>query len=557
MKKKRLVSLLVLILVLALTASTVYAQTYLFRVDRVVVNFFVNEDGTASVEYTYDFTNDNSASPIDFVDIGLPNDNYDLGSITADIDGKPINDIQRSEYVDHGIALGLGANAIPPGRSGQVHAWIPVINKVIYPSNKQGEENYASVQFSPNYFGSEYVQGSTDMTVTIILPPGVDENNGRWYPPEGWPGNDQPESGFTDQNRVFYTWVSPNASSAREYVFGAGFPIELVPEAAIVRGPSFQFDFTYLCCFGFVALFGGMIWFGVRQGRKRKLAYLPPKIAVEGHGVKRGLTAVEAAILMQQPMDKILTMILFAVVKKGAARVDKRDPLEIAIANPLPEGLQPYEEGFIKAFQTGSARERKTRLQDVMVGLVKSITEKMRGFSRKETVDYYDSIMKQAWAQVEAAETPEVKSAKYDEVMDWTMLDREYPERTREVFRTGPVFLPHWWGNYDPVFRAGQNRPAGMGVPSAGGSSGGGRIEMPNLPGSEFAASVVNSVQDFSSGVIGDLMGFTGAVTDKTNPPPPPPKSTYRGGGGGGGGRSCACACACAGCACACAGGGR
>ena len=44
-------------------------------------------------------------------------------------------------------------------------------------------------------------------------------------------------------------------------------------------------------------------------------------------GIKRGLTAVESAILLEQPMDKILTMILFAVIKKGAATVTKRDPL--------------------------------------------------------------------------------------------------------------------------------------------------------------------------------------------------------------------------------------
>ena len=57
------------------------------------------------------------------------------------------------------------------------------------------------------------------------------------------------------------------------------------------------------------------------QPKKRKLQYLPPKVSIEGHGIKRGLTAVEAAMLLEQPLDKVLTMILFAVVKKGAAEV--------------------------------------------------------------------------------------------------------------------------------------------------------------------------------------------------------------------------------------------
>ena len=59
------------------------------------------------------------------------------------------------------------------------------------------------------------------------------------------------------------------------------------------------------------------------------MQYMPPKIAIEGHGIKRGLTAVEAAILMEQPLDKVMTMILFGVIKKNAAEVVTRDPLEI------------------------------------------------------------------------------------------------------------------------------------------------------------------------------------------------------------------------------------
>ena len=50
------------------------------------------------------------------------------------------------------------------------------------------------------------------------------------------------------------------------------------------------------------------------------MQYMPPKIAIEGHGIKRGLTAVEAAILMEQPLDKVMTMILFGVVKKECSR---------------------------------------------------------------------------------------------------------------------------------------------------------------------------------------------------------------------------------------------
>ena len=34
----------------------------------------------------------------------------------------------------------------------------------------------------------------------------------------------------------------------------------------------------------------------------------------------------------------------------------------------------------------------------MMINLVKSVAQKMKGFSRKETVAYYKDIIKRAWA---------------------------------------------------------------------------------------------------------------------------------------------------------------
>ena len=186
------------------------------------------------------------------------------------------------------------------------------------------------------------------------------------------------------------------------------------------------------------------------------------------------------------------------------------------------------------------------------VKLVKSVSEKMKGFSRKETIDYYKSIMEKAWAQVEAADTPEVKSQKFDEALEWTMLDKDYDDRTRRVF-TRPDLRAHVVGTLRPdlptplLLRADSCIPSSRhGNPSLGRSA---------LPGADFAAQMVTGVQTFSQKVIGNVNTFTKRVTDATNPLPKP---TTSGGSrsGGSGGRSCACACACAGCACACAGGG-
>jgi hypothetical protein len=302
-----------------------------------------------------------------------------------------------------------------------------------------------------------------------------------------------------------------------------------------------------LCCGGFfVFMFIGLPAITAVQSKRRKMQYLPPKVSIEGHGIKRGLTAVESAILMEQPLDKVLTMILFGVIKKNAATVVTRDPLKLEIAPELPEKLHEYEKDFLAAFKEDESPKRSRALQEMMIKFVKSVSEKMRGFSRKETMDYYKAIMEKAWTQIEAADTPEVKSQKYDEALEWTMLDKDYDDRTRRVFN-GPVFLPGWWGHYDPTYRPTTTSafPTSSRPTSTGSNS---------LPGADFAAQMVTGVQTFSQKTIGNINTFTEKITGKTNPPPPP---STRSGGSGRSGGGCACACACAGCACACAGGGR
>jgi hypothetical protein len=285
------------------------------------------------------------------------------------------------------------------------------------------------------------------------------------------------------------------------------------------------------------------------------MKYLPPKIRIEGHGIKRGLTAIEAAILLERPADRIFTMILFSLLQKGAAEVIKRDPLKLDFSDPLPGNLRKYEIQFIEAFKTDSKRVRKTALQDLMIDLIKSVGKKMKGFSHRETVRYYEDIIKRAWMQVEDADTPEIKSEKYNDHMGWTMLDKDFEDRTQDVFRTGPVYIPNWWHRYDPGYstvRTGGQKTARPSAPSGSG----GRV-LPTLPGADFAASVTSGISRFSSDVVGNITDFTSRITQKTNPVPKPTTSSGRSGWSSGGGSSCACACACAGCACACAGGGR
>lgn len=559
MLRRLRVSILVLFLLLVLPGGA-FAQEYLFSVEKETIDVFWNADGTSSLEYSFHFVNQPGAHEIDFVDVGVPVSTFDMSSVSADVDGTGV-DVSKGEYQGSGsgFAVVMGARAIAAGQSGVVHVNVGRISGVL--RQDTADEAYASAVFAPTYFGSQYVVGNTDMVVTFHLPPGVQPAEPRYHPAENWPGVAEPQAGLDDQGRITYSWSAPNASIARQYTFGASFPKSYVPADAIYTAPPIDFGalisgalglaLPILCIGIFLLVFIGVPILGVIQSQKRKLQYLPPKISIEGHGIKRGLTAVEAAVLLEQPLDKVLTMVLFGVVKKGAATVTSRDPLKIEAAPALPEDLHPYEKSFVNAFQLTADRERKKELEDMSVALIRSVSEKMKGFSRKETQEYYKGIMEKAWAQVEAADTPEVKGQRIDENIEWTMLDPDYDDRSRRVF-SGPVFAPRWWGSYDPTWQRAGSGPVGGGVKPSTISLGKGSA----LPGADLAASVVGGVQGFSSKVLGDLNTFTSRVTNVTNPPPAPSRSTYRSGGGGGG-HSCACACACAGCACACAGGGR
>ena len=212
------------------------AETYYFRLTQETVNVFWNSDGTQSLDYVLVFENSPTADNLAYVDLGLPNGNFDMGTIYADVDGKPITDITTSGYQGSGsgVALGLGNYAIRPGKVGRVHAFVGVIQKVLYEDSS--DNTYASAVFAPVTFGSQYMYGETDLTVTFHLPPGMAPEEPRWHEDktaDGFPK--QPSSVYDAESRVTYTWRNAHADASKQYTFGASFPLKYVPESAIVR----------------------------------------------------------------------------------------------------------------------------------------------------------------------------------------------------------------------------------------------------------------------------------------------------------------------------------
>ena len=143
--KKRILWLLVPLGLCLSLAGSAWAQDYSFRLDQEGVNVYWNQDGTLAIDYVFTFSNDTGAPPIDFVDVGLPNSNYDLNAIEADVNGHAISDIQPSTAVNPGVTLGLGDSSIAAGATGNVHLTVPRVSGVLYPDSS--DSSYASAVF--------------------------------------------------------------------------------------------------------------------------------------------------------------------------------------------------------------------------------------------------------------------------------------------------------------------------------------------------------------------------------------------------------------------------
>ncbi len=245
MKKIRLLASFLILCSMFMIVSGAAAQgSYSFQMNREVVNVYWNQDGTEEIDYVFTFVNDPNGHPIDFVDVGMPNGNFDLGSVTADSNGASVG--TSSDYQGQGgsgFAVDMGSHTIQPGQSGSVHVHVPRVSDVLY-KDSQDPNTFASAAFSPTWFGSQYVHGDTDLTVIFHLPPGVLPQEPTYHTVEGgWPCENKPVAAYDSNNRISYTWHCANANGSTQYTFGASFPLKYVPAGAIVVPPAVNIDF--------------------------------------------------------------------------------------------------------------------------------------------------------------------------------------------------------------------------------------------------------------------------------------------------------------------------
>jgi hypothetical protein len=601
------------LLVLLLLAPPAGAQAYLFSVPEAEVTVTVDADGSALIHYSIAFECAEGAHPIDVVDIGMPNMSTHE-PVSAAVDGTEISryDISVSSVLEprgSGYEVPLGTLPIPPGERA-VFEFRGLERDMVWQDLTDPE--LASFRFSPTWFGSAYVVGETDLVVRVRLPiPAEDypavkdrilwQRDGEEFSAKGvMEGEDVVSVGWARTVRLtgprffsvsfpksyvasvrkdtilssFWRWF--RASPAGRFFLGVallgvlaavffvttrgtGWSVFLVL-AAVACVVMYLSPTAHLVLFGLVLALGVLLAGLAAVRKRRKPRYFEAEMCLEGGGIKRGLTAVEAAVLLEVPLARVLTMIVFGLARKGVMRVARSEPLMVEVLGRkkgpttwgMPDGglvtLWPYEPAFLEAFasQPTVAVEFMT-LDRPFAGLLEHVSNAMLTFDLDETRSYYRSIVSRAWDQVKAEAGYEAASVRVDRHVDWLMIDDGW----REAWSGSPataLYRPTWWYGSLQAVPAAPSSPATAPTTTFGDVASGLVGRMENL-----SLSVIQGLDGLEGTPKGgiDLSSVDGFAADAL-------QSMFDGSGGGGGSSGgCACACAGCACACACAGGGR
>lgn len=626
---------LVLLLGTTVTCSPALPQDYRFEVAELDLQAYVQPDASAKLEYRIIFKNLPNAHVIDVVDIGLPHYDYDISSMSASIDGMPLNSIRKSTYIDIGVEVDLSSRPILAGRTGEFKFQCTMPDMVYQDTT---DKSLASLQLVPTWFDENSTVGRTKLQVAIHLLPGVKAEDIKYqnenfkysdlvlfgeqnqaHPVAIWQydswmlsaSNPKLAVSFpkTGLNRVvtigrfgmLLKWFRENRQAQVvswiglailfaiiffRFSHGTGFVLFFVLSGviALLMLPNTSSHFiAWPCMMGLFFLNESIL-----RHKRDKPGYLPAMASVEGGGIKRGLTAPQAGVLLEMPMGKILALVIFGLIKKGVVEQTALNPLSVRVLQAFATArgnrlqvagdkgivLHDYEQAFIDRLLVHDGPVKNCDMSEAFGGLVKSVVSRMAGFDLSDTQAYYRAIIERAWKEAEAVGEIAQRDEVVDRNFEWILLDEHWIDVFDRWARSGRAYRP-WWerrGSGPVVISHGGGLPGGGDWKSSGGSNTS-TPETSKTTLSEVAAGFAgwteNTMSSFASAIEPAKMGLDipsgGGILDLSGVDRVTgdvfkalAESAAQGGGGrGGGGGGCACACAGCACACACAGGGR
>ena len=546
---KRLAVLTLIFVVLSLSLFAAFtppagAQGITYSVSQEWLKVWVNTNRSVNFLYNISFTY-LSGSPQGYFTVGMPKTGFQIQYV-KDLSGSTLQYQDSSQGTFYGIDVHLKQPIV----LNQAYTFVVygLVPSMIY--NDTTNPGNVGVQFFPSTFLS--ASGSENLRVEILLPPGV--NTSAVKSPEGL----QFDNVFVDENQTAVFWERTTWSPDQTFTAGVSFPEQYVsspgpgetgPPPSTGEGTSN----TVYTIIGVLAFLGVAVVIVAVLVGLAKVAYIKPSIAVEALGANRSLTAVEAGLVLGQKPVRVLTMMLYGLLLKRMVAVTETEPLLKLKKLELPTGESApspryYEIDYLSAIKSDGALDERA-LALTYQGLVNTVNQKLRGYSRDDTVNYYKSIVDKAWMQVTQAGTPELKGDALDKNLDWLLADEKFDARFTTAFPPNIIIVPSpaWWWYW-----GGPHSPSGK--PSTSGMPPSAPAKPVSVPGQDFANSVVLGVQSASNNMVKNVQDFANRLVPSQPAPSNHPVS----------GRpscvcachACACACACVSCACACAGGG-
>jgi hypothetical protein len=538
-RKAILLTAILALTVTSLSVCLVSAQNRVYTFDHEWAQIFINQDGTIDLTYNVTLTLV-SGDAVNYVQLGQPKGDFTIGE-AVDQYGHQLQKKDSSSGSNYQVQV----NLYQPLTAGNT-IWFTVTTNVagMISNDTQNSGNYG-MQFAPQWMSVPI----NDVRVQIVLPPNVAINEVKTLPDKFW------NSTSTVEGRTAVFWQIPVLQPNEQYLLGVSFPASFLPNYTPAE-PSggIGLETIALIALPIIALIVVILVVKVA----RKSSYSSPKVSMETLGIRRGLTAVEASYLLDLKPTQIVTEILYSLLQKRAVWVESANPVLKLRIMPTYENktgtdenpLRYYEIDFLHAVKGDGTLDEKKLAHTVMF-LRDTVEQKLRGHSRRDTVDYYRKIVTKAWAQVEQAGTADLASKAYDEQLLWLLLDPNTRSRTETTFhdrpfQPSPFWFWYWYGytryTPHPTYTPNVDAPAQAAKP-------------PQIPGAQFADNIATAVEKTSSNIVTDIEKFANAIL-----PMQPPKASHapahRDAECVCACAACACACACVSCACACAGGG-
>ncbi|RLE80815.1 MAG: hypothetical protein DRJ52_05560 [Thermoprotei archaeon] len=395
--------------------------------------------------------------------------------------------------------------------------------------------------FKPCWWDPSYFSGIGDLRVKVVLPEDVEKNEVKCTPSY--------DNVFTEEGRVALYWERRNLPAEHKFSVGVSFPKKYVEKYVSLEEEEGFEDLLEIIVTLFVLTVIALCFIASFIGFFAKSTYEKPAFMIEALGPRKGLTAVEAAYLImkyrrRRDYGRILCMILFGMIKKGFARILSYEPLRIWIDRDKYRLMRSYERAFADAvLENGEIDSR--RLVKVFRALDRSLRTKMRGYCVKETVEYYEDIVKRAWEMVEEARLPEERFKTLAENLEWLLLDEEFSTRIRHVPEVVVRYDPYWDTYYWWYWRS---------------------LPLPQQPAEEVslvrvADNIATAVEKTTSEIASRIEEVADKITriferESESGSRSTSSRSYSDIGCVCACVSCACVCACVSCACACASGG-